>query len=342
MMDLDTRLIHAPEFPPSTWINAYEPVSLTGLRGRVVLVDFWDFTCVNCLRELPYLREWHARYEDVGLTVVGVHTPEFIFARDISVVKSAVGRLGIRYPVVLDNGQEIWTAFAVSCWPTKILIDPQGYMRGSRQGEGGYAEVEAAVQSLLRERDPQVELPQVMAPVRPEDVSGAACSPTTPEMQIDALAAPVSEGEAVELTLPEDRTEGRVYLAGSWMAIEDGAMLEAEGGSIVLPYHAASVNMVAAPSAGLGRAPDPPMIVEILQDGQALPAERFGEDVRLDNGAARMILEAARSYNIVRNPDVAAHELRLVISRPGLVFYAFSFGSCLSTPEASLASAPVE
>jgi thiol-disulfide isomerase/thioredoxin len=334
-MDLDPPLVHAPEFPASTWINAYEPVSLAALAGRVVLVDFWDFTCVNCLRGLPYLREWHARYEDSGLAVIGVHTPEFAFARDIAVAKAAMGRLGIRYPVILDNEQETWTAFATSCWPTRVLVDAKGYIRATRQGEGGYAEIEAGIQALLRELDPQVDLPEVMAPVRPEDARGAVCSPTTPEMQVDAIAARLTTQDPIELDLPDDRPEGRIYLAGSWRMITDGAKLELAGGSIVLPYHAAALNAVLAPSARMDHSPDPPTSVELLQDGLPLPLERFGEDVRLDDGRARLIVEAPRSYNLVRNPDVTPHELRLVAPQPGLVLYAFSFGTCLASEPAS-------
>jgi thiol-disulfide isomerase/thioredoxin len=330
MMDLDPPLIHAPEFPPSTWINAYEPVSLAALAGRVILVDFWDFTCMNCLRGLPYLREWHARYEDSGLAVIGVHTPEFAFARDAAVAKSAVGRLGIRYPVILDNEQEARTAFATSCWPTRVLIDAKGYIRGTRQGEGGYSEIEAAIQALLRERNPHVALPELMVPVRPEDAGGAVCYPTTPELQVDAVAAGLPTRDAVELALPDDRPEGRIYLEGSWRMITDGAKLELAGGSIVLPYHAATANAVLAASVEPDPSPDPPMSVEVLQDGLPLPVERFGEDIRLDGGKGRLIVEAPRSYNLVRNPDVAPHELRLVAQQPGLVLYAFSFGTCLA------------
>jgi thiol-disulfide isomerase/thioredoxin len=341
MMDLDPPLVHAPELPASTWINVYEPVSLAALRGRVILMDFWDFTCINCLRGLPYLRQWHDRYEDAGLTVIGVHTPEFTFAQDVAVVKSAVGRLGIRYPVILDNDQTVWTAFATSCWPTRVLIDEEGYVRCTWQGEGDYAELEAAMQTLLREREPYVALPDVMAPVRPEDARGAVCSPTTPELQVDAVAAGLFDGGSVELTLPEERPEGRIYLAGSWRAITDGAALELAGGSIVLPYHACSVNAVLASAVDADRSPDPPVSVEIFQDELPLAAARFGADVRLESGSARMTIDAPRMYSLVRNPDVSPHELRLVAGRPGLVFYAFSFGTCLAR-EGDPSSDPTE
>jgi thiol-disulfide isomerase/thioredoxin len=334
-MDLDPPLVHAPEFPASTWINTYEPVSIAAMAGRVILIDFWDFTCANCLRGLPYLREWYARYEDSGLMVIGVHTPEFTFARDVVVVKSAVGRLGIRYPVVLDNQQDIWTAFATSCWPTKVMIDVDGYVRATRQGEGGYAQVEAAIQALLRERDPHIQLPEIMPPVRPEDAPGSVCYPTTPELQVDAVFASLRSRDPVELSLPDDRREGRIYLEGSWRMITDGAKMELAGGSIVLPYRAAAVNVVLASTLDPDASPAPPMSLEVLQDGSPLPPERFGGDIRLDGGKARLIVESPRSYDLVRNPDVARHELRLVAQQPGLVLYAFSFGTCLASQSVS-------
>lgn len=334
-MDLEPPLVHAPEFPASTWINAYEPVSLATLAGRVILVDFWDFTCVNCLRGLPYLREWHARYEDRGLSIIGVHTPEFAFARDFAVAKSAVGRLGIRYPVILDNEQIIWTAYATRCWPTRVLIDSQGYVRATHQGEGGYAGIESAIQALLREGDPQIDLPEVMAPIRPEDALGAVCYPTTPELQVDAVAGAVPTQDPAELSLPDDRPEGRIYLEGSWRMVTDGLRMELAGGSIVIPYHAAAVNAVLGASTYSQATPDPPLSVDVFQDGMPLPVERFGEDIRLDDGCARLIVEAPRSYSLVRDPNVAAHELRLAARQPGMVLYAFSFGTCLASRSAS-------
>jgi hypothetical protein len=210
-----------------------------------------------------------------------------------------------------------------------------------RQGEGGYGETEAVIQALLRERDPQVVLPELMAPVRPEDVRGAVCVPATPELQVDAAAAELSERRAIDLSLPTDRPEGRVYAEGAWRAIRDGMVLEIGGGSLVVPYHAASVNAVLASSTDPGRSPDPPLRIELHQDERPLPIELYGDDVRLDEGLAKLIVDVPRMYALVRNPDATPHELRLIIDRPGLIFYAFSFGTCLVS-EADLASNPTE
>jgi thiol-disulfide isomerase/thioredoxin len=131
--------VRAPHLAPGTWLNA-GPLDLKALRGRVVLVDFWDYTCINCLRTLPYLVEWHRRYREKGLTMIGVHAPEFSFARSADFVRQAIHDYGITYPVVLDNEHRTWYAFANRYWPAKYLIDHKGYLRYKRFGEGHYAE----------------------------------------------------------------------------------------------------------------------------------------------------------------------------------------------------------
>ena len=127
--------------------------------GAVVLVDFWDYTCVNCIRTLPYVQAWHERYRDKGLTVIGVHTPEFTFAQYESNVERGIREFGLTYPIVIDSNREIWKAFANRYWPTKYLLDKDGYLRYGHFGEGGYAECEQVIQELLREIDPAIELP---------------------------------------------------------------------------------------------------------------------------------------------------------------------------------------
>ena len=342
-MDLDPPLVHAPDFPLSSWINTPGPLSLADLRGRVLLVDFWDFTCINCLRGLPYLREWQARYEEAGLTIIGVHTPEFAFARNLSVVRSAAGRLGVRSPVVLDNDQQLWTAYATNCWPTRHLIDPEGYLRAKREGEGGYGDTERAIHELLREWTPDVTLPDPVAPIRAEDAQGAVCLPVTPELQSDSLGnGALSVVEATDLKIPVERSEGRIYAGGRWREVGDGMILESEGGALVIPYNAASVQVVLAPAVDPeGPAPDPPLVVEISQDGKPLPPDQFGEDVSLRGGVSRVAIDGPRLYNLVRDTNTGHHELRLDIPQPGLVYYAFSFGSCLA-PQTEPATAPTE
>lgn len=284
---------------------------------------------------MPYLRAWYDRYSDHGLEIIGVHTPEFKFARDPGQVKAAVGRLGIRWPVILDSDQVIWTAYANRYWPTMYLIDSNGYLRYRHIGEGAYAQSEAVIQSLLKEMNNDLELAELLPPLRPEDAPGAVCSPTTPELHIDALGnAPSPLEEQLALTLPTERLDGHFYLEGLWHVIDDGLTLESEKGTITLPYHAASVNVVLSPSADpvlLSYRRDDPLHITITQDGEPLDYGSFGEDVYLAEGQAVVRIDAPRMYTLVRNPDVQTREICLSINEPGLTFYAFSFGSCITT-----------
>jgi len=140
----------APELATGDWINS-EPLKLNDLHGRVVLIEFWTFGCINCRNTLPFIKGWHDRYRDKGLTVIGVHSPEFDEERDVEKVRSEVASLGIRYPVVTDNGYQTWNAYDVEAWPTAFLLDKQGRIRWRHVGEGDYDEAERMIQQLLAE-----------------------------------------------------------------------------------------------------------------------------------------------------------------------------------------------
>ena len=304
------------------------------LRGRVVMVDIWDFTCINCLRTLPYLRAWYERYADHGLEIIGAHTPKFSFARDHVHVKAAMGRSGIRWPVILDNEQSVWTAYASRAWPSLYLIDHQGYLGYRHIGEGAYAQTESVIQTLLMEIQPDLHLPELLPPLRPEDMPGAVCSPTTPELRANALGNPeLSIDTPVHLTKPVDRIDGLFYLDGTWMAINDGLTLIGETGTITLPYHAASINAVLSPSPDpelLAPRQDEPLHITITQDDEPLPGDRFGRDVFLAEDQATVRINPPRMYTLANNPDVRRREICLTVNQPGLTLYAFSFGSCLA------------
>ena len=181
-MKVEKGKVRAPEIG-RLWLNS-PPLSFRQLRGRAVLVDFWDYTCVNCIRTLPYVQAWHERYHDKGLTVIGVHTPEFTFAQYESNVERGIREFGLTYPIVVDSNREIWKAFANRYWPTKYLLDKDGYLRYGHFGEGGYVECEQAIQELLREIDPNAALPALMDPMREEDHAGAVCYRATGELYL--------------------------------------------------------------------------------------------------------------------------------------------------------------
>lgn len=285
------------------------------------------------MRTLPYLRAWHDRYAQFGFEILGVHTPKFSFARERAQVETAVGRLGVRWPVVLDNEATIWAAYANRDWPTAYLIDSNGYLRFRHIGEGGYPRVERAIQSALLEDHPQLELPNLLPLVRAEDAPGAACYPTTPELRVDAVGnqRPLASVPLI-FTLPPDRRDGSFYLDGMWKAGGDGLILAGETGAIALPYHAASVNAVLSPSPDpveLALHLKPPLAIALEQDGRPIAGDVFGEDVYRDRERTWIRVDTPRMYSLLRNHDVGQHELRINLQGPGLTFYAFSFGSCL-------------
>ncbi len=342
---LDLKAIRMPDFAPGDWLNTPQPLAKETLRGRVALIDFWDYTCINCVRTLPYLAAWHDRYAPLGLQIVGVHAPEFRFARTRSLVETAVEEYGIRYPVLLDNEFETWDRFASRAWPTKYLVDGEGYIRYRTQGEGAYAETERAIQAALRLLNPDVELPPVMPPLRPEDAPGAACHRTTPELYAgyergslgNAGGYAAGNPMVYALPLPPLRVEPYFYAAGIWRAeAESFSFAGQDGGRIVLPYRATGVNAVLSPSAdpvevalNLRRSDAPP-IVEVRQDGAPLTPANAGADILYDDGGVSAVLvEQPGLVELVRNPGHEAHELELVFRAHGLALYSFTFTSCV-------------
>jgi thiol-disulfide isomerase/thioredoxin len=343
---LDPPLVRMPEFAPGVWLNVAQPLSKDRLRGQVLLVDFWDYTCINCIRTLPYVTNWHDRYYDKGLVVIGVHAPEFKFARDRSQIEEAITEFGIRYPVVLDNDYQTWQRFANRAWPSKYLIDKDGYIRYRQQGEGFYQETERAIQAVLRMRDPHVELPALLPLLRREDSPGATCYRTTPELHAGyergSLGNPegYAAGNPVVYDMPpaSGRGEPYFYASGIWQAGKEYlAFAGQNGGRIVLPYSAVGVNAVLSPSGDpvevmLGLRPaDALPLVEVRQDGKPLNSLNAGDDIEYENGGVSVVrVTRPRMYQLVKNPDYETHELELIFHANGLALYAFTFTSCVA------------
>jgi len=343
------RTVRMPEFAPGEWLNIEHPLTKKDLLGRVVLVDFWDYTCINCLRSLPYVISWHERYADLGLTVIGVHAPEFAFARTRQAVEAAIQEYQIRYPVLLDNDYQTWDRFANRAWPTHYVVDSEGYIRHRRQGEGRYQETEYAIQEALRQRDPAVILPEVLPPLRPEDAPGAACYPATPELyagyQRGALGnrEGYAAGSPIVYQMPPsfERREGYFYAGGIWRSgPEHMAFAGQDGGQIIVPYRAAGVNVVLSPSADpvevlLNLRPsESPPLVEVHLDGAPLSKLAAGADIVYDaQGRSLIYVERPRLYELVRCPGFEAHELALTFHATGLALYSFTFTSCVQPSE---------
>jgi thiol-disulfide isomerase/thioredoxin len=321
---------YAPEFPdydPSRWINS-RPLMIKNLRGKIVVVDFWEFTCINCIRTLPYVKGWYARYEPYGIVVIGVHAPEFEFGKSRAGVERAVRDFGLTYPIVLDNDYEIWHLYANAYWPHKYVVAPDGKIIYDRVGEGGYDDTEQILQDLIITTNPGASLPPILKPVRPEDTPGARCLPRTPE-----LYAGRSRGRYGNVPFPkagepfEDdgvHAEGFLYLKGSWTLDAERVTSAAADGYLAIPFSGNEVNAVI-------RAPEGERVrVNVEVDGRPLATGEAGPDVVLEEGQSYVNITVGRMYRLYKNPEYGNHELRLEPATPGIAVYAFTFGSCQS------------
>ncbi|MEA2553750.1 MAG: hypothetical protein QOJ65_1926 [Fimbriimonadaceae bacterium] len=309
----------------SDWIQ--KPTSLKALRGKVVLVDFWEYTCVNCVRTFPYLNKWYQRYKDKGFEVVAVHTPEFEFDKDPKNVRAAAKRFGFTFPVLNDPNYLNWNNFGVEGWPTKILLNPQGVGVWLLVGEGDYAKMEQHIQKELRKLNPKVQLPPILAPIHDADQPGAVCHPKSQEFfagwrglrdsRVPYAASQV--GGTALFSYPVARKQDILYLAGAWSPRRD-YITATPGAGLKIKYAAKEVNAVLHPGAT-------PVEVEVLQDGAPVAAADLGEDVRLVNGRAVMKVDQPKMYSVLNNAKWGRRELEFRVKGPGLRLYTFSYST---------------
>jgi thiol-disulfide isomerase/thioredoxin len=288
--------VHMPPFGGATeWLNS-EPLGPAELRGHVVVVNFWTLTCINWLRQEPYVRAWSRAYRADGLVVVGVHTPEFSFEHDVDGVRRATNERAIDYPVVVDNDYEIWTAFDNHYWPALYFVDADGIIRDSHFGEGRYEQSERVIQRLLGvEREP--------VPVRGAGVEAAA--------DWDHLRTP-------ETYLGYERGDPSAYeLAGQWTVGRENVVLDQAGGSIAYRFHARDANLV------LSRGAREPIPFRVLLDGEP-PGASHGVDVDEDGNG---LLRDGRMYQLVREAEtVRERTVEITFLEPGAEAYSFTFG----------------
>ncbi len=307
----------APEFRDTQrWFNS-PPLTVKGLRGRVVLVDFWTYTCINCLRTLPYLKAWDARYRDQGLTIVGVHTPEFAFEKKAANVLRSIQDRGLRYPVVQDNDFGTWNAFTSQGWPSKFLIDARCRVRYAHLGEGEYPETEAAIRTLLAEAGRR----RLGAAARPRGEIRTVGHRATPETYLGSAKAqsfsPVGPTDgtrdyraAAGAALPPSVFS----LGGRWRVDEESARA-VHGASITARVVGTAVYVVLA-SEG-----DRPRRVQVRLDGRPISGDEAGADV--DDGV--VTVRRQRLYSLVKLRSIQEHVLTLRLD-PGVSGYAFTFG----------------
>jgi thiol-disulfide isomerase/thioredoxin len=317
---------HLPGFDRATgWLNS--PLLVPAdFRGKVVLVDFWTYTCINWLRTLAYVRAWAEKYQKQGLVVVGVHTPEFPFERDVDNVRQAVKDMAVPYPVALDSDYAIWQAFANRFWPAIYIADAEGRIRHHQFGEGGYAECEMVIQRLLSEsgRD---NLPHDLVSVAPGGFEAQAdwASLKSPETylgyeQARGFASP--GGPVLDQTHPyvaADRLNLNHWaLAGDWTIERRASVLDHTGGRILFRFHARDIHLVMGPRSRGASVP-----FRVLIDGEP-PGDAHGLDV---DQQGRGTVAQQRLYQLIREPGtITDRTFEITFLAPGVEAYVFTFG----------------
>ena len=311
--------VHMPQLDGATeWLNS-EPLDPAGLRGSVVLVNFWTLTCINWLRQEPYVRAWSQAYRDDGLVVIGAHTPEFSFEHEVELVRRAVEEREIDYPVAVDNDYGIWGAFDNNYWPALYFVDREGIIRDQHFGEGRYEESERVLQDLLGiEREPVTVVGVGVEAEADWDHLG------TPETYLgygrgERFASPDAgvRNEAHAYGLPERLRSNQWALAGKWTIGRENVVLDEPGGSIAFRFGARDAHLV------LSQGAHEQVPFRVLVDGEP-PGPSHGVDVDEDGNG---VLRDGRLYQLVREHDaVRERTLEVTFVKPGVEAYAFTFG----------------
>ncbi len=303
--------------------GAEEGLKIADFRGKVVLIDFWTYTCINCIRTLPFLIEWDKKYGDNGLVIIGVHTPEFEFEKVKENVEAAIKKYGITYRVVQDNDYATWSAFRNRFWPRKYLIDKDGFIRFDHIGEGAYEETEKMIQKLLAETGqnvtemPMAELLDITPRLRLTPELYAGYEFALPRGQNIGNPEGLQSEKVIEYKLPSTIKEDILYLEGKWKSNSND--LQAQGAvSIVLNFLANSVNIVIGPGSEGTE-------MEVFINDNYVSKEQAGSDVQFKNGKAVIVINGPRLYNIIKDA-YGRYTLKLSIKSTTFNFNAFTFG----------------
>ena len=307
------------------WINT-KPLKAKDLKGKVVLVDFWAYSCINCLRALPYIEAWSEKYKDSGLVVIGVHTPEFGFGTKLENVQHAVLKFHVTFPIALDSDYAIWKGFHNEYWPADYFIDARGKIRYAHFGEGDYAEAETLIQKLLKERA-GVPMPEGTVSVHGEGIEAAPDKKAiqSPETYIGYARADrfMSHGglkhdQVHEYEAPKHPGLNQWGLEGKWVDRQQEAVLKEAGGKIIFRFHARDLHLVLGP-AGNGK----PVRFKVTIDGKA-PGENHGVDTDADGNG---VVKDYRLYQLVRQSGpVEDHVFTIEFEDPGVQAFSFTFG----------------
>ena len=309
----------------TSWLNS-EPLTPDGLRGRVVLVDFWTYTCINWLRTLPYVRAWHEKYRDQGLTIVSVHTPEFGFERTVDNIVKQVGRLGVEFPIAVDSDYGVWQSFSNHYWPAVYIADAEGRIRFHHFGEGEYAMQEMVVQELLAQAG-ATDVDRDLVEVDPQGLEVAADWRTlrSPESYLGYLQ---SAGFASDAVARYDEAQAYVAharlplnswdLSGTWTYARHASILAEPGGRVAFQFQARDVNLVMGPATAGASIP-----FRVYLDGE-LATDAHGTDVSADGSG---VLTDQNTYQLIRQSGpIAERRFEIEFLEAGAEAYCFTFG----------------
>ncbi|PKB81853.1 MAG: hypothetical protein BZY88_05700 [SAR202 cluster bacterium Io17-Chloro-G9] len=327
------------------WLNS-DPLTIAGLRGKVVLVDFWTYTCINCIHTFPFLKLWNSRYTDDGLVIIGVHSPEFEFEKDLNNVTNATINASIVWPVALDNDFVTWSNYSNRFWPAKYLIDKDGVVRYSHFGEGQYDETENKIRELLEEAGADI-LTDDFAKSVDQDLDTAFQNSTDAEVTRELYAGYernlpdrlyggggyvgqanyyLTQEEAANFALPGQLIPHVLYFEGPWRVgkenVTHGRVTSGYQDSINLVYSARSVNAV------LTSGSDKPYRVRVTMDGEYLTPDNKGQDVVIgEDGESYLLVTEPRMYNVVENPQwMRQKALKMSSNSDDFGLFAFTFG----------------
>jgi thiol-disulfide isomerase/thioredoxin len=308
----------------SGWLNS-PPLKGKSLRGKVVLIDFWTYTCINSLRPLPYVKSWAAKYQDAGLVVLGVHSPEFSFERDRQNVQNAVRHLAVSYPVAIDSEHLLWQAFDNKYWPAQYLVDAKGRIRYHHFGEGDYAQLERVIQTLLTQNG-ATHVDTQLSNVSGRGVEAApSLDVRSPETYLGYLltkhfASPerLAQDSRKSYTVPTNPASNQWGLSGSWKVGEESAVSQSAGAKIVFRFHSRDLHLVLAPSKD-----GQPSRFRVTLDGVA-PGDSCGTDVAPD-GAGEV--REPRLYQLIRQKGpIEDRTFAIEFLDPGVQALDFTFG----------------
>jgi methionine-S-sulfoxide reductase len=315
-----------PELAGATgWLNS-KPLTRASLRGKVVVIDFWTYSCINCLRSLPYINAWYQHYKDSGLVIIGVHSPEFAFEKDAANVRKAVEKFGIHYPVALDSNLAIWDAFKNRYWPAHYFIDADGQIRGHHFGEGKYARSERNIRKLLEEVGAK-NLPEPLGDTAGEGVAAAsdAGNVGSPETYVGFERAAnfqspgaFARNAVKNYTVPGSLALNQWALGGKWKVAGDRATLDAAPGRVVFRFHARDLHLVLGPGVEHRS-----VRFRVLLDGKP-PGDAHGMDI---DAAGNGTVREQRLYQLIRQKGaVGEHEFTIEFLDPHVEAYSFTFG----------------